>query len=145
GQAVACRREESAVRGIGIGAAHQLDLHDVMGGNHARVGRMELIVEAKLAKLPADGVDAIGDDQNWPVVMLGDEIAQQPADGTGHADTLAALPYQRELAVDGGNAVAARDEGASLLYLHVVNTIAGWVGEIDDPRQGDGPVHGVAL
>ena len=99
---------------------------------------MELVHQAQGIELIADGVDAVGDDQDRPIVVLGDEVAQQPADGAGQAGALAALAHQGELAVDArdGAGVAAGHQGAGLLDGHVVDAVAVGVSQVDDARQG---------
>ena len=44
---------------------------------------MELSIKSLGLELIENTVNAISHDQDWAVVMLGDEVPQQPADGAG--------------------------------------------------------------
>ena len=66
GQGVAARVEEAGIGRVRVGAADEGHVGDVMGGDHARVGRMELVGQSLLLEVSVNGVDAVGGDQGRP-------------------------------------------------------------------------------
>ncbi len=73
---------------------------------------MELIGQSFRLEMSVNGVDAVGGDEGGAGRALGDEVAQRPADGAGHADVNAGCGDQGEVAVDAahGRGVAGGDE-----------------------------------
>ena len=118
--------EEAGIGRVGIGAADEGDVGDVMGGHHARVGRMELIGQPLLLEVAREW-RRCGRRRPGPALpALGDEVAQRPADGAGHADVLAGRGDQGEIAVDAAHrgGIAGGDELPGLLGGHVEDRIA---------------------
>ena len=100
--------EEAPVGRIGVGAAHELDLGDVMGRDHPGVGGVELIAVPLPLQRVADRVDAVGHHQHGAVGLLGQEIAQRPVQAAGEPHPL----------------VVAGEEGAGALDLqHVLRPL----------------------
>src|SRR5207245_10754039 len=56
-QRIALRREIARVGRIGVGAANELNLSDVMRRHHTRIAGMKLVVEAIGLELVVNGVD----------------------------------------------------------------------------------------
>ena len=78
GKGVALRREEALVNRVGIGATNEVDLHDMMSGNHSGIAGMELRPESLLLQPIPDRVDAVGHDEGGAFLALGQKIAHRP-------------------------------------------------------------------
>ena len=132
-EGVALGREVPRIRGRRIGAAHQLDLDDVVGGHHPRVARVKLAVEALALEKRVDRVDSVGDDERGPRGLLGEEVAQRAVERASEDHAPAVPRDEREGAVDLAHGVgnAAGQARTRLVGRHVVDAIAGRVGEVD--------------
>ena len=63
--------------------------------------------------------------------------------GVRHADAFAVLADECELAVDARHRdrLADSNQGACLVHGHVVDAVAGWVGQVDHARQWNALIH----
>ena len=141
--AVPLWREEAGADGVGIGAADQGQLHDVVGGHHAGVRRMKLICEALLLKPGSNRVDSVGGDQHRTGRLLGDEVAKRPTERTGHADLLAIAVHQGKLPLDRADLcwVAGADPLDRLVEGHVEDQVACGIEQVDKAFDRFGVVH----
>ncbi len=97
--------EEPPVSRNGIGAAHLIDLHQIVRRHHARVGGIELPADP-LGHAPCvERVDAVGHHEEGPVVHLRHEIAQRQADGARQPHRLALAGHGGEVAVRCGQPI----------------------------------------
>ena len=78
--AVALGGEKSAADGIRVGAADEGQFHEVMRRHHPGVGGMELVGEPFGLEPGVNRVDPVGDDEDRPGSLLGDEVAERPAE-----------------------------------------------------------------
>ena len=109
GRAASDRRLEEALIARGrIRAAHLIELDDVVGRHHARVGRIELPADPLLLAPREDPVHAVGDDQERTVVHLRDEVAQRQPDRPRQPHGLAVAPDRREVTVGASRAPRRR-------------------------------------
>ena len=132
---VAPRVEKALVCRVGIGAADELNRHQVMCRNHACVVRMKLVAKTLFFKPLANGVDAMSDDERRTLDLLGQEIAQWPVERAGQLDRLATLGNERERAVevtDGfrrvGKHALARLVGGEVEQLGLIG-----ISQVNDP------------
>ena len=99
-ESIPLRGKEPSQRRTRIRAAEQRDLGQMVSRDHAGVRRVKLIAVAFRSQPGGDFVDSFGNDQARPLGPLGQEVPHRPADGSRHADEVAALRPQRELPID---------------------------------------------
>ena len=73
--------EVASVLRIGVWAADEFDLDDVVGWDHSRVGRMELVFDLHFSQFFPDLVHLLSDDQAWAIDLFRQEVSHWPADG----------------------------------------------------------------
>src|SRR5262249_45241353 len=94
------RIEEAAVDWSGGRGADELGLGRVVGGDHPGVGGGGVGAGPLPLQAVPDGVDPVGDHEQRPVRLLGEEIAQRPVEAPGEADLDSLLRHQGEGARD---------------------------------------------
>ncbi len=137
-QHLARRIEEAPVDRVGIGAADELDLGDVVGRDHPRVGGMELVAVPLALQRVADLVDAVGDHQHRAVLLLGQEVAQRAVEAARQAHPLAVAGEEGEGALDpqdvGG--VLREQEGAGVVHGKIEDLLVVVGDEVEDAGDG---------
>jgi hypothetical protein len=94
---------------------------------------MELAVESLAAQERVDRVDPVRDDERRTGRLFRQEVAQRAVERAGEDDAPAVARDQREGPVDRahGVGVAACQADPRLIGRHVVDAIAGRIGEVD--------------
>jgi hypothetical protein len=135
GEGVSRGREKTLIDRIRVWATDQMDLHDVMRGHHARVVRMKLVAKAFVLEPIPNRINAMGDDECWSFVALGQEVAQGPVQRTGHAHDFPVLGHKREGAFNlaYGFGPAVQKAGTGFLRGQVEDVITVEFGQINDP------------
>ncbi len=136
GQRIRLRREEPRVDRIRVRTAHERDLDDVVGGDHARVARVELIRQAVGRERAVQRVDAVGDVEGRAFVALRQEIAHRPVERPRQPHGHAFGGHERERAVDAANAVRLTREDAAARLVHASCCRGGSGRDRGDPRSG---------
>ena len=135
GQLVSLRGEEPCVARIRVRTAHQRDLHDVVGGNHPRVRRMELLGEPLTLQVPAQLVDPLRHDKIRSIGALREKVAHRSADRPRQAHDVSVLLHDRELPIDVAHprGVAGGDLRGRLGGRHIEEHVGVGIEEIDEP------------
>ena len=134
-QVVSPRREEPYVGRIRVRTAHQRDLHDVVGGDHPRVRRVELLAEPLALQMTPQLVDSLGDDETWALGVLREKVAHRSADRPRQTHDVSALLHDRELPIDAAHPrrVAGGDRRGSLGGRHIEEHVGVGIEEVDEP------------
>ena len=90
------RIEEATVHRVGVGASDEAQRGDVVGGHHARIAGVELTAPSPSTELGRNLVDAFGDDQDWALSGLGEEVPQGAVQAARQVHLLVLLRNQRE-------------------------------------------------
>jgi hypothetical protein len=125
GQPVSFRGEKTLVYRGGIGTAQQLDGGDVVGRSHARIGGVKLVVQALFDQVLVDGIDPLSQNETGSLLQFGNEKAQRPAYGTGHADAFSLHGHQGKLAINAAYPlrISGPDQLNGLLSGQIINYI----------------------
>ena len=134
GVVVAARIEKAFVRRVGVWAAYELDGHQIMRWNHARVVRMKLIAKSLFLEPLANIIDAMSDDERGPLDLLCQKIAQRSVERAGQLDRLTILGDKREGAIEvadgfwrAGEHALARLGAGEIMQLGLVG-----IGQVND-------------
>ena len=134
GVVVAARIEKAFVRRVGVRAAYELDGHQIMRWNHARVVRMKLIAKSLFLEPLVNSIDAMSDDERRPLDLLCQKVAQRSVERAGQLDRLAVLGDKREGAVEvadgfrrAGEHALARLGAGEIVQLGLVG-----IGQVND-------------
>jgi hypothetical protein len=93
---------------------------------------VKLVRKAFLTQPGGDFVDAFGDYKAWAIDLLGQKISHGTADGTSHADDVAATMHKGKLAVNLADPlrISAPKSLDRLFNTHVKNQVFTWIEQI---------------
>ena len=141
------RIEETSVHRVWIGAPHQSQGGNVVGGHHSRIRWMELARPAAPSQLGGDLVDALGDDQCRSIDRLGEKISEWSIEAPRQHYPLTILGYNGKGAIDAKNSVHITSEqpAPGFRFVACPEPLRFGGDQVDDARNGQVLIHAEKL